>query len=239
MQRTDPQPLRVIHNGRFSLPAGTYRIDVLFSDQPPDRALPLSLQVGRVGPPLQSWTLRPDAGQVWSTDLWLPVDANFVGLRGPVEMERAIASITITPTAVVDAGARPRVPVVLSAAVYPGASMFFHNEQMYPEPTGFWTIGGRSAEVTVAVRPAQTTPVVLRIHGGGKANTVTLSTFGWHREYWLVPGQAVEVELPVVAGGVIPLTIAAADGFYPRDIDPASNDPRFLGIWVEVKEDKP
>jgi hypothetical protein len=239
MQRTDPQPLRVIHNGRFSLPAGTYRIDVLFSDQPPDRALPLSLQVGRVGPPLQSWTLRPDAGQVWSTDLWLPVDANFVGLRGPVEMERAIASITITPTAVVDAGARPRVPVVLSAAVYPGASMFFHNEQMYPEPTGFWTIGGRSAEVTVAVRPAQTTPVVLRIHGGGKANTVTLSTFGWHREYWLVPGQAVEVELPVVAGGVIPLTIAAADGFYPHDIDPASNDPRFLGIWVEVKQDKP
>jgi hypothetical protein len=239
MQRKDPQPLRVIHNGRFSLPAGTYRIDVQFGDEPPGRALPLSLQVGRVGPPLQTWTLQPERRQLWSTSLWLPVDANFVGLRGPVEIERAIEAITITPTAIVDAGARPHLPVVLAAAAYPGASMFFHNEQMYPEPTGFWTIGGRSAEVTVAVPPGRTTPVVLRIHPGGKANFATISTFGWYREYELVPGQDASVELPVTAGGVIPLTISSSDGFNPRDLDPASNDPRFLGIWVEVKKDSP
>jgi hypothetical protein len=167
------------------------------------------------------------------------VDANFVGLRGPVEIERAIEAITITPTAIVDAGARPHLPVVLAAAAYPGASMFFHNEQMYPEPTGFWTIGGRSAEVTVAVPPGRTTPVVLRIHPGGKANFATISTFGWYREYELVPGQDASVELPVTAGGVIPLTISSSDGFNPRDLDPASNDPRFLGIWVEVKKDSP
>ena len=238
-QRKDPQPMRVIHNGRFSLPAGTYRIDVQFGDEPPARALPLALQVGRVGPPLQTWTLQPERRQLWSTTLWLPVDANFVGLRGPVEIERAIDAITITPTEIVDAGARPHVPVVLAAAAYPGASMFFHNEQMYPEPTGFWTIGGRAAEVTVAVAPGQTKPVVLRIHGGAKANTATISTFGWYREYELVPGQDASVELPLTAGGVIPLTISASDGFYPREIDPSSNDPRFLGIWVEVKKDSP
>ena len=239
MQRKDPQPIRVIHNGRFSLPAGTYRIDVRFGAEPPTRALPLSLQVGRVGPPLQTWTLEPETRQLWSTSLRLPVDANFVGLRGPVELERAIESITITPMEIVDAGARPHVPVVLSAAAYPGASMFFHNEQMYPEPTGFWTIGRRAAEVTVAMPPGQTTPVVLRIHSGGKANTATLTTFGWYREFELVPGKDASVELPVTAGGVIPLTIAASDGFYPRELDPSSNDPRFLGIWVEVKKDSP
>ncbi len=234
LQRTDPQPVRVIHNGRFSLPAGTYTIDVTFGDQVPLRPTPFSLQVGRVGPPLQTWNLQPQPGEKWRTSLWLPVDAGFVGFRGPIEMERAIAAITIAPSAVVDAGARPLVPPVLSAAAYPGATFFFHNEQMYPELQGFWTVGKRAAEVTVAVPPERTTPLVLRIHCGGQANTATISTFGWQRQYALVPGQAAEVELPVVTGGVIPLTISTDNGFSPKDLDPSLRDSRVLGIWVEV-----
>jgi len=235
LQRSDPQPVRVIHNGRFSLPAGTYTIAIQFGDRPPDRALPLSLQVGRNGPPLQTWTMQPQPREQWQTTLWLPVDASFVGLRGPVDFERAIESIAITPIAVVDAGARPRVPVVLAAANYPAASMYFHDEQLYPEAAGFWTLGGRSSHVTVAAPPGQTLPVVLRIHPGAKPNDITVGTFGWKRSYALVPGQAVEFELPQFASGVVPLTITTQTGFYPRNIDPQSTDRRFLGVWVEVK----
>ena len=233
-QRTDPQPIRVLHNGRFSLPAGTYNIDVTFGDQVPPRPTPFSLQIGRVGPPLQTWTLQPTPGETWHTSLWLGVDAGFVGFRGPVDIERAITAITITPTAVVDAGARPHLGEVLSAATYGGTMFYFHNEQMYLEQTGFWTIGKRSTEVTVAVTPQRAAPVVLRIHGGAQANHATITTFGWRREFDLVPGQAAEVELPVVAGGAIPLTIATDNGFSPKQFDPSSTDPRFLGIWVEI-----
>lgn len=233
-QRTDPQPVRVIHNGRFSLPAGTYDIAVTFGNQVPSRPTPLSLQVGRVGPPLQSWTLQPAAGETWHTSLWLALDAGFVGFRGPVEIERAITAITITPTAVVDAGARPHLGEVLATASYSGVMFYFHHERMYPESNGFWTIGKRSADVTVAVAPQRTEPVVLRIHGGAQANHATFTTFGWRREIDLIPGQAADVELPVVAGGVVPLTIVTADGFSPKTFDPASRDPRFLGIWVEI-----
>ena len=63
--------------------------------------------------------------------------------------------------------------------------------------------------------PNRTTPVVLRIHSGGKANVVTFTTFDWERDYSLVPGQAAEVELPMVNGSVIPLTIYVQDGFSP------------------------
>lgn len=235
LQRTSPQPVRVIHNGRFSLPAGTYTVDVSFGDQVPPEPMPLSLQIGRVGPPFQSWSLKPVPGETWHTSLWLPVDAAFVGLRGSAEMERAITAISITPTAVVDAGARPLLPPVLSAASYPGASFFFHMEQMYPETEGFWTVGGGAADVTLAVPPERSTPVVLRIHSGGQANTATISTFGWRRRYMLTPGHVVDVELPAATGGVLPLTITTTSGFSPRDLDPASGDPRFLGVWVEVK----
>ena len=233
LQRTDPQPIRVIHNGRFSLPAGTYGIDVTFGDQVPSQPTLFSLQVGRIGPPLQTWTLQPTAGETWHTTLWLALDASFVGFRGPVEMERAITSITITPTAVVDAGQRPLVGEVRAAATYGGVMVYFHNEQMYPEPNGFWTIGHR-AEITVAVPPGHGTPVVLRIHGGPVANRATISTFGWQRRMALVPGQAAEVALPVVASGVVPLTITTDSGFSPMEFDPTSRDPRLLGIWVEV-----
>jgi hypothetical protein len=235
-QRTDPQPIRVLHNGRFSLPAGTYNVEVTFGDQVPAQPAPFSLQVGRVGPPLQTWTLQPAAGSTWRTRFWLGVDAGFVGFRGPVEMERAIAAISITPTAIVDAGARPRLHEVLSAATYGGVMFYFHNEQMYVEKNGFWTMGKRSSEVTIATAPERAAPVVLRIHGGAQANHATITTFGWRREVDLVPGNTADVELPVVAGGVIPLTIATADGFSPKTFDPASRDPRFLGIWVETME---
>jgi hypothetical protein len=235
-QRTDPQPIRVLHNGRFSLPAGTYNVEVTFGAQVPAQPGPLSVQVGRVGPPLHTWTLQPTPGMTWRTSLWLGVDAGFVGFRGPVEMERAIAGITIIPAAVVDAGARPHLDEVLSAAESSGVMFYFHNEQMYVEPNGFWTIGKRSTAVTVAVPPERTTPVVLRIHGGAQANRVTITTFGWRRDIDVVPGQASEVELPVVAGGVIPLTIVTAEGFSPKAFDPSSRDPRFLGIWVETME---
>ena len=236
LQRTDKQPVRVIHNGRFSLPAGTYTIDVQFNDRASEREWPLALQVGRVGPPLQSWTIQAQPRQLWTTTLWLPVTASFVGLRGPAEMERAIDSIAITPTDVVNAGARPIVPTVFAAATYGDVRVFFHDERMYPEPAGFWMLGRRTSQITVAVPPNRTTPIVLRIHSGGKANLATFTTFDWERDYSLVPGQAAEVELPMVNGSVIPITVHVQDGFSPREIDPSSNDPRFLGIFVEVKQ---
>jgi hypothetical protein len=234
-QRSDSQPVRVIHNGRFSLPAGTYAIDVRFSDQASNRALPLSVQIGRNGPPLQTWTLQTQPGQAWQTTLWLPVDASFVGWRGPVELERDIASITITPNAVADAGDRPRVPIVLAAADYHVASFYFHDEEMYPEPQGFWTMGAHTSEVTVAIPPGQPGPVVLRVHPGAAPNLATFSTFGWSHTAALVPGKSEDIELPMFPSGVIPLTIAVDSGFHPKDSDPNSADRRFLGIWVEVR----
>lgn len=235
-QRTDPQPLRVIHNGRFSLPAGTYRIDVRFNDRGAEREYPLALQVGRVGPPLETWNIQAQPGDSWSTTLWLPVNASFVGMRGPVELEQAIDAITITPTSVVDAGSRPIVPIVVAAAQYSGVNVFFHDDRMYPEPAGFWTVGRRTSDITVATPADRNTPVVLRIHSGGKANHVTFSTFGWSQELSLQPQTPVELTLPTMAGGVVPLRISVDDGFYPRDLDAASNDPRFLGIWIEVSK---
>jgi hypothetical protein len=209
---------------------------VQFNEHAPAGPVPLALQVGRNGPPLHTWTVEAKPGQAFQATLWLPLDESFVGLRGSNELERGIASITFAPSSVVDAGDRPRVPIVLAAAEYPAADLFFHDEQLYPEAQGFWTIGAHASHVTVAVPPNHPGPVMLRIHPGAKPNHVTISTFGWEQSYDLVPGQAAEVQLPPPTEGVIPLTIATDSGFSPKAFDPQSTDRRFLGIWVEVKE---
>ena len=83
--RPEPQPMRVLHNGRFSLPAGNYRVRVRWAagDPLPARGpTAIALQVGRIGPPLRQWPVTPSPGASWDAEFWLPVDAGFVGFRG-------------------------------------------------------------------------------------------------------------------------------------------------------------
>ncbi len=103
----------------------------------------------------RSWTVQAAARSAVDTTFWLPVNASFVGLRGPAEMERAIDSITITPTAVVDAGARPIVPAVLAAAHYR------RREPLLP----------RRAHVSGAGRLLDAWPAHRAVHRGGAART--------------------------------------------------------------------
>ena len=233
--RTERTPVPLLHNGRFSLPAGTYSIAVAFGQHVPAQALPLSVQVGRTGAPLHSWQVQPQPAEIWRAELALPVDVNFIGLRGPVELERAIDRITITPIRLVDAGARPRLPAVIAARNYAGAAAFFHDENAHPEPHGLWVLGRRTAQFTIVPAPGQTRPVVLRFHSGGEPNTVRMSVPGWEWEAALVAGQGAEVELPPAVDGVIPLTVTTTNGFRPSDLDAGSRDSRLLGIWVEFK----
>ena len=156
-----------------------------------------------------------------------------LGFVGSADLERAIDRIAITPTAIVDAGARPRIPAVLSTRRAQEATYFFHDEHLYPEPQGMWTRGGRIASVTVAPAADQALPSVVRLNSGSRGNTFTLSSPGWQHQGALVPGQVAEVALPPAVNGVIPLTITAAASYRPRDLDPSSRDPRTLGVWLE------
>jgi hypothetical protein len=232
--RAEPQPLRVLHNGRFSLPAGTFDVGVTFGPEAPERRLPLSLQVGRIGPPLDTFDVAVRPGGHWRTSITLPVDAGFFALRGSVEIERAIQSVAITPTHIVDAGSRRHVPEVLAAVRSGPAILILHDEQMYQQPGGFWTQGERRTEVTVTGARDRTSPVVLRVHSGGQANSATFRARGWEQRVTLAPGVSQEITLPQTPDHIVALNIETASGFLPWKVDPASRDRRFLGIWIEA-----
>jgi hypothetical protein len=195
----------------------------------------VALQIGRIGPPLVTWTVDPAPGGTFTREFWLPIDAGFVGLRGSAEIERSIAAIHVDAVDVLDAGVRTPTPQVLSAAAYGDALVYFHDELMYPESTGFWTTGERPARLTIACPGGCSRGVTLRIHSGKRPNHLRLSTHGWSRELDLFGETAIDVPVPAPAeGGVIELDTVTTTGFVPIEVDPAIHDRRYLGAWIEV-----
>jgi hypothetical protein len=232
--RRDPQPIRVIHNGRFSLPAGRYRLQVQWSDVPAGPST-LAIQVGRTGNPWRSWLVSPSPGGSWHTEFTLPVDANFVGFRGTVDLERAIARLSVAPLTVLDAARRPNLPPVLGATEIGTVAIFFHDENCYPEVKGFWVRGQREARVSLQpVTPSDS--LMIRVHGGPRPNRVTVSMSGWQQTLELLPDKPQVVQIPAEGRPVITLGIRSESGFRPPELDPSSQDLRHLGVWVEFPE---
>ncbi len=240
--RSGPQPLRVLHNGRFSLPAGHYRVVVTWATRSPLPARAgetFALQVGRVGAPLTTWTMTPESGGTWTDTFWLPVDAGFVGFRGSSEIERSIADLRVEPLDVVDAGARTATPQVLATARYGPFMALLHDGTMYTEPQGFWAPGGRDVQVTLACDGGCTKGLTLRVHSGAIPNVLHLSTHGWSRDVPLYGPTIVDVAVPPPSDGtVILLDLRTDKGFVPIEHDPAIRDHRYLGAWVEVAPPK-
>lgn len=231
--RSDPQPVRVLHNGRFSLPAGRYRLDVQWSDVtlPPT---PLAIQVGRIGNPWRSWLVTPQPHGTWQTEFALPLDAGFVGFRGSLDLERAIARLTVTPLSVLDAARRPNLPPVLGANEFSGVAVFFHDENSYGEPEGFWIRGERESRVSLQpVDPKR--PLMLSIHSGPQANRVTLSMTGWEHTLNLQAHTPQRVQIPTLDRPIVTIGIRTEFGFRPPDFDPGSRDDRYLGAWVQFR----
>ena len=230
--RIDQQPIRILHNGRFSLPAGRYHLDIEWAEDLAE-AVAIGLQVGLGGPPWQTWEVTPRRGLHWSADVNLPMDAPFVALRGEGDIERAIKHVSIQPTDVVDESQRPQLPAIDSASQMGTAVVLYHDEGASHEPTGFWVLGGQTARVTFA-REAHDVPLTLRLHSGFKANRVQVSSRGWRETLYLNARTPQDLTLPDSERRVITVDLRAEDGFHPRDYDATSADSRFLGAWVEI-----
>jgi hypothetical protein len=232
-QRTDRQPVRVVLNARFRLPAGRYVLDLKGSEaagsMPPSS---MSLQLGREGRPLESWPLVLVPGERSRRDFDVPLDAEFVGFRVARHAEPAIAELRITPRSVVETRKRIPAGTVLSAAAFTPVQIFFHDSLAYPEADGFW-VGGRTTVRMTMLKVRETdSGVLLAVHSGARANVVTLATPDWAQTLELVPGITARVTVPSKVGArSIPLTISSSDGFVPAQIE-RSRDRRLLGAWI-------
>jgi hypothetical protein len=229
--RKETQPLRLIHNGRFSLPSGSYRIEVEWSGARAGEVL--GLQLGRFGEPWLSWPVEPRQGERWSHEFALPLDVSFVGLRGTPELERLIQRVLVIPLLVTDRTLRPRGSDVTAASRSGQASIFYHDAYFFSERDGFWVRGERETRVTI-YREFAETPLTMRVHSGLVGNRLRVSTAAWEKTLALRPQSPETVEVVGATGPLTTLSLRSDSGFVPRELDPASPDERRLGIWIEV-----
>jgi hypothetical protein len=232
-QRTARQPVRVVLNARFRLPAGRYVLDLKGSDAAASMpASSLSLQLGREGRPIESWPLVLGPGQHSQRDFDVPLDAEFVGFRATRQAEDAIAELRLSPRAVVESRQRFAAGTVLAAAAFAPVRIFFHDSAAYPEAGGFWVRGRAMLRMTLLKVREGDPGVLLAVHSGARANVVTLATPGWSQTLDLVPGVTERVIVPSKVGErFIPLTISTTNGFVPAEIE-QSRDRRLLGAWI-------
>jgi hypothetical protein len=231
-QRTVAQPANLLWKARLALPAGEYAAELT---RRAGDVSSLSLQIGRAGPPLESWTV---SGAISEQRFTLPVDVSFVGFVAPPEIANSGGALRVRPIRVVDAAERPKRPPVLNAYRYGPLSAFFHTDHVAGEPGGFWTLGGGVAQVTFSAN-APVSALAFDLRCGPIANRVTLVAEGWREELEIAAGATKTATVPMRALAATPginlaaLDIAVADAFVPAETDQGSTDRRRLGCWVD------
>jgi hypothetical protein len=229
------QPMRLLLNARFILPAGRYvvRLEPRAANGGAAMAGRLALQLGRIGPPMAEWAVE---GNGWEKTFDLPVDAAFVGFRASPELDSSVGMIRIRPAAVTPTLDRIATAEVLAAASYGPIVALFHDDVAWVEREGFWLRGQATCQVSI-VSPDGRLPgdVTLRFRPGPIDNTIVIEGAGGIQRVDLVAGQPKEVRLsPAPMDGTLRLTLTAERGWVPAERESGSGDRRMLGCWVDV-----
>jgi hypothetical protein len=235
-QRQGPEPVKLLWNARFTLPAGEYRLKLERPPQVSAQDGAIGLQIGRVGQPLDRWQVR---GPEWTQTVTLPLDTSLVGPRAMTNGGLEDGTFSVVPLRVVDESLRTRRPPILSATRYGPLAAYFHDDTINGEPTGFWTHGRATTRVSVAALAGTPTTVDADVRCGPIANQVTLRMPGWTEQFAIEPGGSHHVSIPLLSQASLssrlaPLDVIVRDGFVPADVDPASTDRRVLGCWIEM-----
>lgn len=229
-ERRDPQPIELLWNARFALPAGAYRVQITRASSVPSA---FALQVGRAGEPYQTWTVR---GSQVDEMFTLPVDAAFVGFRALANF--GAGELRISPLRFVDDVHRAGGPEVIRVIRYGSVTAFIHDDQIGGEPTGFWTRGRTTTHISLSAMTWAGNQIEVVVRCGPIANQVTFSTPRWSESIAIAPGESRAVEIPMTAqpvtGWLASLDIAVRDGFVPAELDKNSRDTRRLGCWIEM-----
>lgn len=132
-------------------------------------------------------------------------------------------------------GSRARVPY----ATNPVLLLYFLDEHTYlPEPGGLWVAGNQRSEIIIRTgEPIDRLTLTLRT---SVPNEVVLSGGEGSRQLTLTPGAIATASVPVRAvatrGSFAYLfRISTTNGAVPALNDPKSNDPRYLGVFMDIR----
>ncbi len=227
------RPLLFVTN----VPAGRYGL-IVHGRQPMRGRL--TVTIGRTTNPTRTFEIAdpaPSAGQHdIAFELSLPIDVHSVTVTGDADARATVAEAFLRPSVVY------RPPALLAhdafalrAYRYGAYVAYAVSDDVYQEPAGMWLRAQRSTMLVVQADQGTGVPR-LYVRNGPLRNTVDVETGAGSRQLEMTPGQ--EFEMPLALGGpqrAAAVRLHAAEGFRPVELDPASRDVRFLGVWLEIR----
>jgi hypothetical protein len=224
----DPAPLI----GVFDPPAGTYQLSITTWNRD-DGVVWASVDSSL--PPIARWRLDPRTAES-AHILHLPVAAPAISVFADARTRAGIARIALVPIRLAPASDPLAHLPPRHGTRYGSAAVFEIAGQAYMEAGGIWIAGG--ARATFAMAPDRGEPLRLRVRNAPVANTITIETDDWHRTLSLAPREVRTIDVPrsLLPDTIATLvTIGAATGFRPADLDPTVQDHRLLGCYVTVR----
>jgi hypothetical protein len=163
-----------------------------------------------------------------------PVDVRAIMVRVDEDARRNVKGMTIEPLRIVSSSQRLTPDYARRAVHYSGTIAYFMDDRSFPEPEAFWIGGAREASVVLQPDEPRGT-ATLHLRNGAVENTVLVQAGAWRDGHRFGPGEERQIQIPLDhARGATLLRFTTTAGFRPSEIDPASRDDRFLGVWVRV-----
>ena len=220
--------------GPFALPPGRYAVRVDFSSASSTEG-EIWIAFHRGPGVLARHPVGSGKAGVMTIDLPVTLDPVWIGTSTEAAAQ-AISAVEIVPEYVLPRSARPKHGNIRFAERIgdeAGQYVFHLDDHIWVEPDGFWVRGGRAASILVS--PAGASALFVTIQNGAEPGPVTVELAG-RREVVMLDGSiARRFRVPLEGGEVlVPITIAAANGFRPVMVDPTSRDERWLGCFVRL-----
>ena len=208
------------------MPAGTYNLRPRASRE----GGRLTIAVGREEHPIRTVSL---AGTSSATPMTLPVAVRAIVISADEQAQRSVRGLTLEPLAIAAGAERLTDDFARDAVQYGGHTVFFLDENSFPEPEAFWVRGGRRCAIVIQPDTPRSTATLV-LGNAPVANRVVLESANWRTELQLSPGEERVVTVPMASVSATLVRLSASDGFVPSRVDPASRDNRFLGVYVRV-----
>jgi hypothetical protein len=227
-------------NVRFALPAGRYRIEVVgrrsLSEESPLSGR-LALRAGTWGGAMTEWAIDGTNSRQWSDVFDLPADMGMVSFATSGKLGKQVTALRIVPYRVVPFLDRIAADHVRSAAAFDRLLFLFHDDEVYPDATGFWVRGGGRARVSVVSRTGLLISDLRLVLHTVVPNTIHIEMPDRVWSEQLAANEEREILIkPTSLDGTVRLVISAERGYYPIDSTPGSTDRRHLGCYVRIVE---
>ncbi|MEI6669106.1 MAG: hypothetical protein WCP29_13205 [Acidobacteriota bacterium] len=227
-------------NANFALPAGRYRVQVVgraTSSTEGPLSGRLSLQAGTWGGSMVEWGIEGTDSRQWTDAFDLPADMGQIRFATSGKLGQQVRELRLVPYRVVPFLDRIAAEDVRAAAPFDRLLFLFHDEEAYPDATGFWVRGGSQSRVSVVSRSGLLISDVRLVLRSRVPNTIHLEMPDrvWTEELAADQERAILIK-PTLLDGTVRLRITPERGFYPADTDPGSTDRRHLGCYVRILE---